>query len=100
MTDLEIYYKLCTVDEDNCFFTGKEAGGVGAVERLVASRADAATKLGENQVETSFSYTGQILHDPKDCEGAAVCKYTFSAYNPSPLSQPRQVTLQIDVRTE
>ena len=83
-TDLEIYYKLCT--EGDCYFTGEEAGGVGAVERLVTIRTDAETKLDKDEVETSFTYSAQILHDPNDCEGTSYCKYTFSTYNPSPLS--------------
>ena len=97
--ELEIYYKLCTVNEE-CFMTGSEAGGVGLVERLEVSRSDDEFKTDVDAIETSFNYVGEFKHDPKVCEGAAVCKYTFSTYNPSPLSQPRQVTLKVDIRTE
>jgi len=99
--DLEIYYKLCTGEVDgSCFMTGEQAGGVGPVERLTLSRTDATIRTDESAIETSFSYTGQVLHDPNECAGAQVCKYVFSTYNPSPMSQPRQLTMRIDIRTE
>ena len=80
--------------------TDAEAKGSGAVESLTLTRTDTENKLSANVVETSFAYTGTFLHDPKDCEGAQVCKYALSTYNPSLLAQPRQVTLKAKIRTE
>ena len=51
-------------------------------------------------METSFDYTGTIEHDPAACAGAEACQYTFSAFNPSPLSTPRQVSFKIDIEVD
>ena len=80
--------------------TESEAKGSGAVESITMTRTDTETKLSVSVVETSFSYTGTFVHDPKDCEGAQVCKYALSTYNPSLLAQPRQITLKAEIRTE
>ena len=83
-----------------CYLTGSEAGGVGQVERLTITIDDELGRTIGGGLETSFSYTGTLMHDPKVCEGASVCKYAFSAYNPSAFAQPRQVTVRADIRTD
>ena len=102
ISDLQIFYKLCTDATDTCFFTAEEAADFHFFEapQLEVVTTRSSDQDGGAASETIFAYEGELVHDPSDCTGFNVCRYVFAVHNPSDVEVPRQVSLSVNIQTQ